>query len=315
MATRDLYRLTHSGAEAPADHWVATRNQDISARYACWYIDHPRIFKWAGLAAFASHRIGILLAAYDLRTEVGDTFHGDDRISTARQRPPGVHDPHEGLRGDVLEQLRRTNNLVYEDIGWAHASYIEKHGVAEIETKLGRDPSHDLMLTGFRKIETGEKLLSSDPTTATDQIWEGNRLLLEHEQRNVIQPQLDLMTPGVMSDVLSHLTWIDFAMESVSSIGDFLDGSAWGAILQAVRNHPAVATAFHTSLETKGRRLLTRSGEPDFSVFDQRWFWIEQEVLPLWRKYESNSGPELLERLKRIEKQPLAAARGIAREK
>src|SRR6266702_4258465 len=90
---------------------VLERNVAITAVYARLYLEHPAIFKWAGMAAFASHRVGMALVPYAFET-VDEEVTG---IADAHGHPSGK----EGLFQD-LNLIRTVNNNIYNDIAWAH---------------------------------------------------------------------------------------------------------------------------------------------------------------------------------------------------
>jgi len=143
------------------------RNLEISSRYAWLYKFLPAYFKRAGMAAFASHHAR--LALFPFRLDRDRTGYVDIPRSLSRQRAL--------LMADV-NTIRETNNAIFDDIFWAHLAYATA-------------------LAGFEAIDRGRRVLE-DPTapaaarrTAEDRIWEGNVLLLEHEQRALVQPNLD----------------------------------------------------------------------------------------------------------------------------
>ena len=103
------------------------RNWRITRHYACWYLQRPHLFKWAGMAAFASHRVGFFLME-------------------AEDQNPDV------------ELMRLTNNKVFADVGWAHLAYMQQ-GLAAVEEILAGQPDYELMLKGFRLINEGKKKL------------------------------------------------------------------------------------------------------------------------------------------------------------
>jgi len=51
-------------SKLPPESEVIDRNKKISSLYAQLYLDNPDVFKWAGMASFASNHIGIGLLPY-----------------------------------------------------------------------------------------------------------------------------------------------------------------------------------------------------------------------------------------------------------
>src|SRR5207245_284178 len=132
------------------------RNAAITATYAGWYLRNRSLFKWAGMAAFASHQVGVAL--------------GIDRIT-----------------GNVVPDLdivRETNNLVYDDIAWAHLAYEAGRSLAVEEALAAAAPKvrtrYSLLLNGFRLIDEGRDRIATGATTAgRGLVWKGNLLLLQ----------------------------------------------------------------------------------------------------------------------------------------
>src|SRR5262245_131311 len=96
----------------PDETHLIARNAAISAQYARWYLQRPEL-KWAGMAAFASHHLGLALHVYaDLCAVLEDLLRAG--------RNPGMEDS----KLADLELVRQTNNRIYQHIGWAHLAYL-----------------------------------------------------------------------------------------------------------------------------------------------------------------------------------------------
>lgn len=240
-------------ADFPPEAKVRCRNAEITRAYALWYEQYKPLYKWAGCAAFASQRVGLALMPYQLLVTDG-VLHG---VADA------YGEAEEHLLGD-LDLLRRTNTEVFLDIGWAHLAYVDpKGGLSTVEAGLDGSPQHEQMLQGFRRIDEGRRLLDTDPHRANELVWEGNKMLLHHEQGVIIQHFLRQMRPE-FSFFLSAMTELDFDANNLRV--------------------DATNTSFSWTLWTKGLRLLMQTMSlPDFCNFQHRWFWIENGVLPTWR--------------------------------
>lgn len=242
----------------PPERRVALRNAVITGTYAHWYLEHPRIYKWAGVAAFASHRVGLAIAPYD--------FVVDD---------DGVRDVHDGFgqpRSTVLEDLdllRQTNNMVYADIGWAHLAYVAPDGgLQAVEKGLADLPSHHRVVRGFELIDDGRRMLDRGSSRGGEEaIWRGNALLLEHEQRVTVQPQFEKLAPSF--DVfLSVFTSMDFDADNLRI--DWLTN-----------------TSFFAYMWTRGAGHLVRTlSPPDIRQVEHRWYWVRSRVYPLWQRVD-----------------------------
>lgn len=247
----------------PPEDSVIERNRAITAQYARWYLVSPELLKWAGVAAFASHRVGFALLPYKLIVKdgkaisVADTF--DDSV-----------DKHVLLRD--LDLIRQTNNLVFADIGWAHLAYLSPDGGIEvIEAAAQDDAVAPALLEGFREIEIGRQLLtSSDPNRALADahIWQGNLSLLRHEQFVTVQRQFEQLEQG-FAIFLSLVTTTDFDANNLT-----VD---W-------RTH----TSFYKYMWTQGLLTLARTRSwPDITNVQHRWRWISRRVLPIWKRVDA----------------------------
>lgn len=145
----------------PPEDQVLARNARITAVYAELYLRRRTLFKWAGMAAFASYQVGTALRPLEV-----DEYIGSER--------------------DDLELVRETNNAVYADIAWAHFAY-EEAGIEEVRRCLGGSPDHRALLEGFEHIDIAAR--SSPPTE--ERVWRGNLALLRHEQERTVQPRFD----------------------------------------------------------------------------------------------------------------------------
>lgn len=244
----------------PPERAVA-RNAAITGLYARWYTDHPNLLKWAGMAVFASNAAGRYL-----RT-----------IADIRERPGWG--PLRGLarsaRTGFLERqvdlLRRTNNGVFEDIGWAHVAYLSPEGGIDAVRDGLEDvlPTHRTLLEGFERIEEARRVAHDDPFRSARLAWAGSRLLLKHEQQLVVQPLFASFEP-----------WFGRFYSAVGA-SDF--------DLDPLHLETSTFTAFTPYMLVHGRSLLRASGSlrPDLTDFGQRWFWIDNHALPCWMRAES----------------------------
>ena len=260
----------------PPKERIVERNMAITAQYASWYLQRPELFKWAGMAAFASRQVGIALAFSEM-------MHAPDAIVIQEERPDEgfSFDPGRLFRSALnnlfsvpafmhsvaaqqlfladLDEIRRGNNNIFFDIAWAHAAYLES-GIGEIEKNCGGD-EYEYMLTGFRMIDEGARILEKggNEEEGGRVIRNGNVLLLRHEQLNTLQP---------VFDAISQQGRI------VVSFGSELDFSG------AVENSKASFSSFSGYFET-----LT--GIKSVTDREHRWQWIEKDVLPAWERVDA----------------------------
>jgi len=259
----------------PGEVRAVARNLAITSVYAAWYLEKPELFKWAGMAAFASRQVGLALVLFEMMhapsMEVQRKREGagiGDLFGALLRTPVSLASFLHTFAADRLlfsdfDVIRRGNNGIYRDIAWAHAAYLHG-GIDEVEAGCGREDG-ELMLGGFRLIDEGRRALAADPGSmeARFRIREGNILLLRHEQQHTLQPLFETVSP---------------AGRIVVSFGSELDFSCG---TEEGRSRKASFAGFAGFLETAaGLRSIT--------VEKDRWAWIEQEVLPAWEAAEGS---------------------------
>ena len=163
---------------------------EISSRYAWIYKLLPACFKWAGMAAFASHHVR--LALFPFRLDTDRTGYVDIPHSLGRQK---------ALLMEDVNTIRATNNAIFDDIFWVHLAYVTADdGIERLRALLGPERHYAPVLSGFEAIDRGRRVLEDRTAsaearrTADDLIWEGNVQLLEHEQRALVQPNFDRLS-------------------------------------------------------------------------------------------------------------------------
>ena len=244
---------------------VFHRNLEISSRYAWMYKHSPAWFKWAGMAAFASHHARLVLYPFRLDTDSGG--YADIPRSLGRQRVLLMED---------VNTIRSTNNAIFDDIFWVHLAYAStENGIERLRALLGTNPHYQPLLSGFEAIDRGRRVLENPNASATDRrtaeelIWDGNIRLLEHEQRAVVQPNFDRLS---------------CAFARLFSIGSALSFEARG-----VRQQRAYFSSFY--LYSLGRGLpqvLRTHAWPRVTRFDDRWRWIVTAVVPRFRQLDAD---------------------------
>ncbi len=239
----------------PPETEVLRRNAAITASYARWYQQHPQLFKWSGAAAFASHRVGLALKPFVLQMGPKPFTKIVDKMASVGKLKALVED---------LELIRVTNNFVWADIGWVHEAYAAPSGgLAAIEDGLSDSPTHARLLEGFRTIERGRGMPRDTPAQRAQAeaiVWQGNALLLEHEQKVTVQAQFAKMRDRFRV-FMSLATSMDF---DANNLEIDLEG--------------------HTSFATF---MVSQGFKPNIADVDQRWFWVEHRFLPKWREAES----------------------------
>jgi len=254
----------------PVDQLVA-RNRAITAAYASWYLRQPWLFRWAGLAAFASAQVGIGIAlAEQLRSPqrliansaylptnptisdlLGELVGRGGNV--ALMMPVLLHaTATDQLLTDLLI-IKQANDAIFRDTGWAHLAYIYG-GLAELERCIAK--SDHAILTAFRLLDEGAQLLCK-PATFT-QGWElvnqATITLLRHEQMTILPPYMAQLS-GIGRLIASIGTWMDFT-----------GGGPIGG--------PSFPTFFGLPAVLSGIRSIANTTD--------RWMWIERDLLPTW---------------------------------
>ncbi len=263
---------TIAGWKAKADLLLTSRccafhrNMEISARYAWMYELQPSYFKWAAMAAIASHHVRVALLP--LRLDIDST----DNVGI----PPGRGRPKLLLMDDV-NTIRATNNAIFNDIFWVHLAYVTADdGIERLRSLLNAERHYAPVLSGFEAIDRGRRMLE-DPTMsgksrqiAHDLIWEGNVQLLEHEQRALVQPNFDRLS---------------YAFGRLVSFG-----STTSFEVRGFRQKVAYFTSFYLYSLTRGIPEAIRARAwPTVTRFEDRWRWLVTNVVPRFRRFDADA--------------------------
>ncbi|MEM8709716.1 MAG: hypothetical protein AAGG01_02090 [Planctomycetota bacterium] len=237
---------------------VFHRNAEITALYGALYLRHPDLFKWAGMAAHASHHVRVAL--WPLRLGANTSGYVDLPKAVGRWQ---------ALRMSDIDRLRQTNNEIFRDVFWAHLVYDgSAAGLERLEQLLAGEPGGAQLLAAFRLLESGRSMLAAGDERAEAAIWEANRKLLRHEQEAVVQPNFDRLSCA------------------------FARAFSFGATLGFRADGPLRSIGFFTSFYGHAvlRRpvgLLRTRRWPMVTHLEDRWDWIERSILPRFRRYEA----------------------------
>jgi len=244
---------------------VFHRNLEISSRYAWIYKFLPAYLKWAGMAAFASHHVR--LALFPLRLDRDRTGYVDIPHSLGRRKVLLIAD---------VNTIRQTNNAIFDDIFWVHLAYAAAaDGIECLRGLLRPEPHYAPVLAGFEAIDGGRRVLedrtaSAEARRAAEElVWEGNVQLLEHEQRALVQPNLD---------------GLSCAFARLFSIGSALTFEVRG-----VRHEASYFTSFYLYSLTRGvPQALRAQAWPRITRFPDRWHWIVTSIVPRFRRFDAD---------------------------
>ena len=238
------------------------RNMEISARYAGMYELQPAAFKWAAMAALASHHVR--LALFPLRLDTDGTGFVDIPRSLGRRRVLLTKD---------VDTIRMTNNAIFDDIFWVHLAYATADdGLDRLRPLLRTEPRYRPVLAAFEAIDEGRRVLE-DPAApeesrraADSLVWAATLQILEHEQRSLVQPHFD------------HLSCAFARLVSLAATTSFE--------VRGVRQEVAYFTSFYLTSLTLGARHAARAW-PRITRFEDRWRWLQASVVPRFRRLEA----------------------------
>jgi len=190
------------------DYDAKQYNLQVTSSYAKMYLTKPALFKWAGMAAFASHEVGRgMQQAWQLGFGTGTEMYNPaltwiGGLITGRGGDVGP------MMGKLLFwALSGGNRLVWADIFWQHVAYRDA-GLRAIQEaqKAGDIPQR--VLDAWTTIDSGSR------KKETDAVWDGNALLLMYEQQEILQRKIyeaaevkDLwkaISPDVPSPIPGH---------------------------------------------------------------------------------------------------------------
>jgi len=175
-----------------------------------------------------------------------------------------------------VDTIRATNNAIFDDIFWVHLAYgTAEDGMERLRPLLGAEPHYASVLAGFEAIARGHRLREDATASAEarraadDLIWEGNVQLLEHEQRALVQPNLDRLS---------------CAFARLFSIGSALTFEVRG-----LRQEVSYFTSFYLYSLTRGiPQALHAHTWPRITRYDDRWRWIETSIVPRFRRFDAD---------------------------
>ncbi|MEO1435995.1 MAG: hypothetical protein AAFV80_10695, partial [Bacteroidota bacterium] len=242
--------------QLPKSERVIARNKIISGNYAAFYQKAPKLYKWAGMAAFASHHVG--MALLPLVVNKG-------KIKGPEELAP------DGERGwsDDLNLLRLLNNAIYDDIGWVHERYLDPaFGLSGLTQLLGRNEHYQGILKAFQLIDQGKQMMESGHQAAGQAIiWKANVDILRHEQFEVVQPIFTRLNQS-FTRVLSFCASLDFDARHTKTDWKTHSSFFWFTLLRSPKT------------------LATNKFMPNLIDLEQRWYWIERSLVPNWQKTE-----------------------------
>jgi hypothetical protein len=182
------------------------KNKLRTVEYASLYKTNPGIYKWSGMAAFASDTVGLGMRLAD--------FFADKPLIKATMQ-------------DFLSFLSEGNRAVYNDIYWQHEAY-RIGGIEEIRKQ------HALKRVTRDQADAWEQIDYGRRQGNQTMIWEGNAMLLRFEQETTLQPIYErysdlgtMMSPFMYSPIPNNPTDVFQRIVPFGNIGIFDDRWKW----------------------------------------------------------------------------------------
>jgi hypothetical protein len=241
----------------PTEEYVLKRNREITRQYAEIYSSEPLLFKWAGMAAFASFHIGKKLKLWDWEESGIKTFS-----ATCAKKNRTIEDD--------FQVIRIINNKIFAELGWVHISFSQMD-FTSFQALLIEKEKHPIIIKAFEKLNTARSRLKTEVYSEEINtiIWKANTEILWHEQAKVVQPMFDKLS-DLFSRAMTFFASFDYT----------------------INHHSTKSTArsrFMFFMMFNGFRIVYDTGVlPELTHLQHRWFWIAKDILPKWKKIESN---------------------------
>ena len=246
---------------------VFHRNMEISSRYAWIYKLQPACFKWAAMAAIASHHVR--LALFPLRLDTDRTGYVDITHSLGRRRM---------LLTEDVNTIRATNNAIFDDIFWVHLAYVTaEDGIERLRALLRAERHYAPILSGFEAIDQGRRVLEDATRVA---------------RRLDGRPMTSSGPATSSSSSTSSAPWCN--PTSISSPARS-PGSSRSARPRASRyvecgKRLRYFTSFYLYSLTRGIPHAVRAQAwPRITRFDDRWRWLVTSVVPRFRRFDADT--------------------------
>jgi hypothetical protein len=241
----------------PPEEQVLLRNRTITTYYAQLYLNEPQLYKWAGMAAFASFHIGEKLKVWDWEDSPIKSFS-----DTCQKKNKSLEDD--------FQVIRVINNRIFTEIGAMHLAFSQLE-YSVFKSELLQTNKHKLIINAFDTLNKARNSLKNGiSTNKIDKlIWQANIDILWHEQYKVVQPLFDRLS-YVFSGVMSFIASFDYRVNHK-------------------RTNWQLASRFITFMLSKGLRIMLKSNFiPNVTNLEQRWYWISKDLLKKWQKAEND---------------------------
>jgi hypothetical protein len=242
----------------PPEEEVIKRNRTITTYYAQLYQNEPQLYKWAGMAAFASFHIGEKLQMWDWEV------YGIKSLSITCAKKNRTLE-------DDFQMIRIINNRIFLEIGWIHLAFAQMD-FPSFQALLLEKERHPLIIHAFEKLNNArEQLKSQTPLVASIDklIWEANTEILWHEQSEVVQPLFNKLSV-LFSRAMTFFASFDYKINH--------NQTSW-----KTRSRFILFLIFNGFHLIKKNRFL-----PELTNLEHRWYWILNDLLKKWQIVEAD---------------------------
>lgn len=247
-----LYRF-----KLPPEEDVIRRNRTITTYYAQLYKSDPKLYKWAGMAAFASFHIGEKLKLWNWK-QTGIKSFSDTCQSKNRS-----------IRDDA-QIIRVINNRIFSEIGSIHLAFSQLD-YKTFESQLKQSKKHEIIIKAFDKLNTARQKINAGLNNEFIEklVWEANVDILWHEQLLVVQPMFNKLT-NTFASAMSFFASFDYRVNHKKT--------NW-----------KLASRFIWFMLRNGLYLIKKSRcFPRVTNFEHRWYWITEDLLKKWQNAEKD---------------------------
>lgn len=239
----------------PLENDVIKRNRTITTYYAQLYKEEPVLYKWAGMAAFASYHIGEKLKIWNWESKKIKPFS-----ETCKKKNKTIEDD--------FQVIRVINNKIFLEIGTALLAFSQLD-YKVFKDQLIKNQKDELIINAFDKLNKARILLQNNISEddVNSLVWNANTEILWHEQSKVVQPLFDKLS-FIFSGTMSFIASFDYRVNHQKT--------NW-----------KLPSSFILFMILNGFKLLIKNGFlPDVTNLEHRWFWISSDVLKKWKIVE-----------------------------
>ena len=241
----------------PSEDEVIKRNRTITTYYAQLYQQKPQLYKWAGMAAFASFHIGEKLQLWNWeKTGIKPWSFTCGKKSRTLE--------------DDFQIIRIINNRIFLGIGGLHLAFSQMD-FQSFKSLLLEKEDQQIIIHAFEKLNQARERLKSEEnsTSIKAMIWEANTEILWHEQSKVVQPLFDQLS-NMFSRAMTFFASFDYKINHHQT--------NWKS-----------SSRFILFMIFNGFYFLKKSWLiPEVTNLEQRWYWIINDLLKKWKVVESN---------------------------